>query len=157
CQGLRGVFPPAIDSAQRDLPAGYGTEGSLDHWSAPRVRRICLFSPAPCDRLRALHAEQEEQRTQLRLVRVGEAPHARRGAGAWVLLRRRRRGGGGGGAGAWSSSPCATSTSSRSSRAAATGRPTACSCTRRRPTPGATSRWASPSACRCRRRARRRW
>src|SRR2546427_12407702 len=53
-----------------------------------------LFSPAPCDRLRALHAEQEEQRTQLRLVRVGEAPHARRGAGAWVLLRRRRRRGG---------------------------------------------------------------
>src|SRR3989441_9413909 len=94
-------FPPAIDSAQRDVPAGYGTEGVtrslVGAARAPDIamrERDRLFSPAPCDRLRALHAEQEEQRAQLRLVRVGEAPHARRGAGAWVLLRRRRRRGG---------------------------------------------------------------
>src|SRR3989442_5489894 len=93
-------FPPAIDSAQRDVPAGYGTDGvTRSLVGAARAPDIAmrargrLFSPAPCDRLRALHAEQEEQRAQLGLVRVGEAPHARRGAGARVLLRRRRRGG----------------------------------------------------------------
>src|SRR3989441_7634531 len=75
-------FPPAIDSAQRDVPAGYGTEGvTRSLVGAARAPDIAmrasgrLCSPAPCARLRALHAEQEEQRAQLGLVRVGEAPH----------------------------------------------------------------------------------
>src|SRR6267143_5637789 len=61
--------------------------------SAAHASVASVVPAASRARLRTLHAEEEEQRAQVRLVGIRQAACPGRRAGAWVLLRRWRPGG----------------------------------------------------------------